>query len=176
MMTMCKRFTSVLALGAACFASACTRPAPDATPEGAVRQWIERMEATNEDPRAIRSAYALLGPAARANLEERAKRATQVEGHRVEPWDMIAEGRFGLKFRPKTMVSRVNGDAASVEVTGDEPLTEHALVHCVREPSDGASGESDRRRALVWHVEPDLPPVPSLPQREADPAPPKPGN
>ena len=137
---------------------ACTRPAPDATPEGAVRAWLDRMEASDEDARAIRDAYALLGPAARANLVERAERASRLEGHRVEPWDMLAEGRFGLKFRPKSMVSRIEGDLATVAVTGDEPLTEHAMVHCAR-----VAGPP-----VAWRVEPELPAVPLLPRRDPD--------
>jgi hypothetical protein len=141
--------------------AACNRPAPDATPEGAVRAWLERMEASDGDAQATRDAYALLGPGARANLKERADRASRLEGHRVEPWEMLAEGRFGLKFRPKTMVSRVDGDSASVVVTGNEPLTEHALVRCARE-SAGA-----------WRVEPELPAVPPLPKRDPDPARPR---
>jgi hypothetical protein len=151
-----------LALGLAFVAicGACTRPAPDATPEGAVRAWLDRMEASDEDAHAIREAYALLGPTARANLVERAERASRLEGHRVEPWDMLAEGRFGLKFRPKAMVSKIDGELATVAVTGDEPRTEHALVHCARV-------------AAAWRVEPELPPVPALPRREADPAPPR---
>jgi hypothetical protein len=143
--------------------TACSRPAPDATPDGVVRLWLERMEATDEDPRAVRDAYALLGPTARQNLEERAERASRLEGHHVQPWEMMAEGRFGLKFRPKAMVARVHGDEAVVEVTGDEPLTEHAVVHCAREAGPPPA----------WRVEPELPPVAPLPKREPDPLPPR---
>jgi hypothetical protein len=145
---------------AALVAVACSRPAPDATPEGAVRAWLDRMEASDDDVRAIREAYGLLGPVARANLGERAERASRLEGHRVEPWAMLAEGRFGLKFRPKTMVAHIDGDLATVAVTGSEPLTEHALVRCARE-------------AAAWRVEPELPPVPALPRRDPDPASPR---
>lgn len=137
---------------------ACSHPAPDATPEGAVRTWLDRMEASDEDPRVMRDAYALLGPVARANLVERADRASRLEGHHVEPWEMLAEGRFGLKFRPKSMVSHVEGDSATVAVTGDEPLTEHAKVHCTH--VTGSPGG--------WRIEPELPPVPELPHREPD--------
>ena len=148
---------AALGLVALALSVACSRPAPDATPEGAVRAWLDRMEASDDDARSIRDAYALLGPAARANLGERAERASRLEGHRIQPWEMLAEGRFGLKFRPKSMVSRIDGDVATVAVTGDEPLTEHAIVRCAREGS-------------AWHVEPELPPVPPLPRRDPDPA------
>jgi len=121
------------------------------------------MEASDDDTHAIREAYALLGPTARANLGERAERASRLEGHRVEPWDMLAEGRFGLKFRPKSMVAQVDGDVATLAVTGEEPLSEKAVVHCVRVPGPPAA----------WRVEPELPAVPALPRREPDRATPR---
>jgi len=136
------------------FASAgCTRAAPDATPEGAVRLFVEKMESGAEDPRAMREAYQLLGPHARSNLKERADRASKGQGRRYEPHEMLAEGRFGLKFRPKTMSAKIDGDEAFVDVRGEGP-EEHATVHCVRE-------------GPAWHVEPELPDV-LAPQRRAD--------
>lgn len=125
--------------------TACSRSAPDATPEGVVRLWLERMESAAEDVRAMRDAYALLGPRARANLKERAERASRGQGRRFEPHEMLAEGRFGLRFRPKVMTTRIEGDDAWVEVRGDGP-GEHATVKCTRE---GAS----------WRIEPELPEV-----------------
>ncbi len=132
---------------------ACTRTAPDATPEGAVRLFVEKMESGAEDPHSMREAYQLLGPHARANLKERADRASKGQGRRYEPYEMLAEGRFGLKFRPKTMIAKVEGEDAFVEVRGDGP-EERATVHCVRE-------------APAWRVEPELPDV-LAPQRRGD--------
>ena len=125
--------------------TACSRSAPDATPDGVVRLWLERMESAAEDVRAMKDAYALLGPRARANLKERAERASRGQGRRYEPHEMLAEGRFGLRFRPKVMTTRIEGDDAWVEVKGDGP-DEHATVKCTRE--DGA-----------WRIEPELPEV-----------------
>jgi hypothetical protein len=133
-------------------AIACSRPPPDATPDGAVRLWLDKMEAATDDPRAMRDAWTLLGPVARANLQARAERASRVEGRRVEPFEMLAEGRFGLSFRPKSMTPTIKGDRASVEVTGSDPTNEHATVQCAHE----ANG---------WRVEPDLPEVVALPKR-----------
>lgn len=140
-----------LALGP--LATACTRTAPDATPEGAVRMFVEKMESGAEDPRAMREAYQLLGPHARSNLKERADRASKGQGRRYEPFEMLAEGRFGLKFRPKSMNAKIEGEDAFVEVRGDGP-EERATVHCVRE-------------APAWRVEPELPDV-LAPQRRGD--------
>ncbi len=134
-------------------AAACTRAAPDATPEGAVRLFVEKMETGAEDPHAMREAYQLLGPHARSNLKERADRASKGQGRRYEPYEMLAEGRFGLKFRPKTMTASILGEDAFVEVRGDGP-EERATVHCVRE-------------APAWRVEPELPDV-QAPQRRGD--------
>jgi hypothetical protein len=129
---------------------ACSRSAPDATPEGAVRLFIEKMESSGDDPHAMREAFALLGPHARANLKERAERASRGQGKRFEPYEMLAEARFGLKFRTQTMSSHIEGDEASVEVKGDGP-DEHATVKCVRENGG-------------WRVELDLP-DPNKPER-----------
>jgi len=123
--------------------AACTRSAPDSTPEGAVRLFVDRMESSSDDPRAMKEAYALLGPRARANLKERADRASRGQGRRYEPFEMLAEGRFGLKFRPKAMAAKVEGDDATVDVRGDGP-EERASVHCTRE-------------GAAWRIEPDLP-------------------
>jgi hypothetical protein len=134
---------------------ACSRPAPDATPDGAVRAWLEQMEAAEDDPKEAREAFRLLGPAARANLAERAQRASQTEGQRTEPFELVAQGFFGLNFRPeldaKSTKVTIVGDRGTVEVTGDRGA-EHASVACVREGS-------------AWRVEPDLPPLTPLSMR-----------
>lgn len=134
----------LLGLGAPPALGGCSHDAPDATPEGAVKLFLDEMEQASDDPRLMRAAYGLLGPAARANLEERARRTTRSLGRQAQPWEMLAAGRFGLAFRPKTMHRAVVGDRASVEVFGASPQTERASVLCVHE----AGG---------WRVEPGLP-------------------
>lgn len=124
--------------------TSCSRPPPDATPDGVVRIFLDDMESASEDPKAMRSAYDLLGPEARANLQERARRTSQLLGRQAAAWEMLAAGRFGLAFRPKTMRPTVVGDRATVEVLGADPQNEHATVVCTRE-SGG------------WRVEPGLP-------------------
>jgi hypothetical protein len=122
----------------------CSRPPPDATPDGVVRLFLDDMEAASEDPKAMRAAYDLLGPEARANLQERARRTSQLLGRQAAAWEMMAAGRFGLAFRPKLMSPTVVGDRATVEVFGANPKNQHATVVCTRE-SGG------------WRVEPGLP-------------------
>ncbi len=153
----------VLVLSALASSAGCSRSVPDATPEAVVRLWLERMEASTDDPRAMREAYALLGPQARESLTERARRMTTYTGKRAEPEDMLAPGRFGLKFRPKSMTSTVAFDRATVEVRGSD-ASEHASVRCVRIHGQGASatGEDDDG----WRIEPELPEAISAPKRE----------
>jgi len=134
------------------FLAACSRQPVDATPDGAVKEWLGHMEASIDDGREAKAAYALLGPAARANLEERANRASQVEGRHVEPYEMLAEGHFGLRFRPRKMKASQDGTTATVEVTGADPA-DHAQIRCVKEGS-------------TWRVEPDLPDLQALPKRD----------
>jgi len=122
----------------------CSHPPPDATPEGAVRLFLDEMEAAGDDARVMRRAYELLGPAARANLQERARRTSQLQGRQVAPWEMLAAGRFGLTFRLRATRSNRVGDRATVEVLGADPTSEHASVVCVHEPGG-------------WRLEPGLP-------------------
>ncbi len=131
----------------------CARAAPDGTPEGVVRLFVDKMETASDDPRAMKDAFQLLGPHARANLRDRAERASKGQGRRYEPWEMLAEGRFGLKFRPKSMSAKIEGSDATVEVRGEGP-EERASVHCTRETPPGTG----------WRVEPDLPAVPRPPE------------
>jgi hypothetical protein len=131
-------------IAAATLASGCSRPPPDAEPEGAVRLFLDDMDVAEDEPPAMKRAYDLLGPAARANLAERARRTSQLQGRQVEPSDMLATGLFGLAFRPKVMRKTVVGDRATVEVYGEDPQTQHASVVCVKERA-------------AWHVEPGFP-------------------
>jgi hypothetical protein len=135
-----------------CLLAACTRPPPDATPEGAVGEWLGHMASSGDDPKEAKLAYDLMGPSAHANLEERAARAGQVQGQRVEPHDMLAAGHFGLKFRPRKMTSTIDGASAVVHVAGGD-ATESADVHCVRE-------------GQLWRIEPELPEPQVLPKRD----------
>lgn len=116
-------------------------------------EWIGHMAASGDDPKEAKAAYELLGPGARANLEERAARASQVEGQHVEARDMLAAGHFGLTFRPRKLKSSLEGTSAVVHVTGGDP-SEAADVRCVREGS-------------AWRIEPELPEPQVLPKRDA---------
>ncbi len=165
----------LLCLGAG--ALGCSRPAPDSTPDGALRAWLEKMEAAEDDPAEMRAAYELFGPRAKKDLAERAERAGRAEGRKVEPWQVLAEGRFGLKFRPQRMTVTLDPKTANeavVAVVGADPNVEHALVHCDRDPAlaqpaarPGKSARSSTPPPTPggWRVEPDFPPPPKPHER-----------
>lgn len=132
---------------------ACSRNTVDSAPEGAVRAWVEFMDQSADNRAAMSEAYALLGPRARENLQERARRTSQLHGRRVDPSDMLAEGWFGLRFQPKQYHATISGDHASVTIEGLPGSGAKSTVRCVRE-----NGR--------WRVEPELPPLPELPKRD----------
>jgi hypothetical protein len=138
-MTRARVFAGIVAVS---LLAGCSRPPPDATPDGAVRLFLDDIEGASSDPRLMRAAYDLLGPAARANLAERARRATFLPGQTVQPYEILVG--FGLAFRPKAMRAAKVGSRATVEVTGADPQNERASIICVKQ------GE-------VWRIEPALP-------------------
>jgi hypothetical protein len=132
--------------------AACSRPPPDATPEGAIKTWLERMAAQVSDPAETKSAYAMLSKSTHQNLEKRAERASRIEGRRIGPEEMLAQGRFALRFTPRKFSTQTSGDTATVEVSGDEPA-DHSTLHCVKE-------------GAVWRVDLTLPDLIELPRRQ----------
>lgn len=110
------------------------------------------MDAQVSDPHEARSAYALLSKATHQGLEKRAERASRIEGHRVDANDVLAQGRFALRFPPRKLTTTIAGDVATIDVTGDDPTTEHAIVHCVKE-------------GAVWRIDLALPELVDLPHR-----------
>ena len=143
------RFAPIVFLAAAL--AACSRPPPDATPDGAVREWIDRMTAAETDPSEARAAWDMLSKPTHEALEKRAERARLIEGRRVDPREVLAPGRFALRFTPKHWATHVEGATATVDVTGDEP-NDHATVRCLRE-------------GKLWRVDLALPELTELPHR-----------
>ena len=98
-----------------------------------------------------KAAYALLSRPTHGELEKRAERSSRIEGHHVEPYEVLAPGLFALKFQPTHFATSVSGDTATVRVTGDEP-EDSATMRCIKE-------------GKVWRVSLDLPDLVDLPRR-----------
>lgn len=137
------------ALLCACLALAgCGRRAPNSTPDGAVRELVERMRRINGDPADAKAAYELLSKRSQQNLIERAHRYSDASGKAIAPEAMLAPSRFLPRFEPQRYVSQITGTYAHVDVLGLLP-DQRARVPAIFE--DG-----------VWKVElvfPLLPPV-----------------
>jgi hypothetical protein len=100
---------------------ACSSAPTDETPSGALRLFLAAMDRGALEPSARREAYQLLSTPARRRLRERSELATALAGRDFHPWDMLAEGRYRLRFAPKSaggMRERVSGERAVVIVTG----------------------------------------------------------
>ncbi len=109
------------------------------------------MDASVTDPKKAKEAYALLDKTTQDKLSKRAERSSRIEGHRVEPYDVLAQGRFALRFRLKHVTTAISGNTATVSVSGDEP-TDVADIRCAKE-------------GAVWRVILDLPDLLELPHR-----------
>lgn len=134
----------------------CTEEASDETPSGAVRMFLDAMERSERDPSALREAYGLLAQPARIGLTERARLAESLGGRNIQPWDMIAQGRFRQSFTPapgsRGMRESIEGSRATVTVV-DERGRRRAEVPLLRE--DGH-----------WRIVLELPPTRPEPELE----------
>lgn len=139
----------LMALAAA--VAGCGRRAPNATPDGAVRELVERMRHLHGDPADAKAAYEMLSKRAQQNLSARAQRYSAASGKAIAPEAMITPSRFLVRFEPQRYSARISGSSARVEVLGLLP-DDHAEVPCLFE--EGA-----------WHVDLGLPPLPPIQMR-----------
>jgi hypothetical protein len=113
-------------------ASGCGRRPPNATPDGVVRELVDRMRRVQGDTGDAKLAFALLSRRTQANLEARAKRYSAASGKAITPEAMIVPWRFVTYFEPQRYAAQVLGNSARVEAIG--PLASNrAEVACVFE-------------------------------------------
>src|SRR3954453_12903888 len=127
------RTKAALAGGFLTLAHACSRKPADGTPEGTVRDLLERIGRVDGDPAQARAVYELLSKRTQTNLTERARRASAASGREVPPEEMLAPARFSLRFEPRRMQARIADTRAVVDVVGIDPETDRAEVPCVLE-------------------------------------------
>jgi hypothetical protein len=151
MRTWIKPWALVLVCAALLGPAGCSRRPPNATPDGAVRELVERLRLVQGDPAAAKSAFELLSKRARANLAERAQRYSAASGKTIAPEAMIVPSRFVLRFEPQRYTAQVVSNHALVEVVGLSP-GDRAQVPCVFEDE-------------VWRVDLALPPLPPVQMR-----------
>jgi hypothetical protein len=130
----------------------CSRKAPDMTPEGVVREFLDRVERVEGDPVQARAVYELLTAKTQAGLAERAKRTSAASSRNVMPEEMLAPARFSLRFEPRKMHAHIADNRAVVDVFGIDPDTDHAEVPCLLEQGR-------------WRIEIPLPPLAPVEKR-----------
>ena len=149
------RLVAIVGLSVALFAAGCDNRAPSATPEGAVREMVERMRRVQGDPADAKAAFELLSKNAQANLKARAERYSAASGKTIAPEAMIVPSFFLLRFEPQRYKAQISGTYALVEAQGLLP-EERAQIPCVWE------GER-------WRLDlpmPALPPIQTRPRDE----------
>ena len=110
----------------ACLAqvAACSSgPSEVDAPVDALERFLEPMDRSNVHEDALEEAFVLLDEDAQRALDVRAKQTALVSGREMEPWRMIAPGRFRLRFAPAQqggMRATVRGDSATVRVVSDD--------------------------------------------------------
>jgi hypothetical protein len=107
------------------------------------------MRSVHGEPESGAKALELLAKDARANIEERAARASAAAGRPVHPGEMLAPSRFSLAFEPVEYRAETRGRWSRVTILGANPSVEHAEVQCEREPEG-------------WRVLFELPPLPLI--------------
>ncbi|MEZ4298344.1 MAG: hypothetical protein R3B70_25550 [Polyangiaceae bacterium] len=139
------------ALMVATLVTACSSRSPTATPEGAVRELVERMQRAQGDPADAKAVFALLSKNAQANLKARAERYSAASGKAIAPEAMIVPSLFFLRFEPQRYKARISGTYALVEAQGLLP-EDRAQIPCVFEDEG-------------WRLDLQMPPLPPIQTR-----------
>jgi len=125
-----------------CTFLACRSEPTDDTPTGALRLFLSAMDRSAVEEDALRQAYDLLAEESRNELMARAREATVLSGKRLDPWSMMVQGRFRMRFAPVRMQESQEGDKARVVVMG---------------PDDQRSEITLKRESGKWRVLLELP-------------------
>lgn len=116
------------------------RPKPDATCEGALREWLASMDASENDARRLKEAFALLGPDTRAAMEKSATQKSARLGRRIQAHELFTEGRLDRAFEPVRFQETKSEGRVYVRAFGAH--NKEAVVRCVYE-NDRARIELD---------------------------------
>lgn len=110
-------------------------------PAETLGRFLSTLDRSGLNDSARREAFSMLDETAQAGLAERAHRAALVTGRSFAPWEMIAPGRFRLRFAPADhgMRATVNGD--------------HAVVHVRAEDGKERASVPMTRQAGRWRVQ-----------------------
>jgi hypothetical protein len=123
-----------IALACLLVQAGCGSADADKHPGDVLLRFLEAMDRSLQHEAALKEAYALLDEAAQRELRARAERASSLASRSFAPWEMIAQGRFRLRFAPldhADLRTTITGDRARVHVKDEDGRT--ADVPLVRE-------------------------------------------
>jgi len=129
-------------------ATGCSHTPANATPDGTVRQFVERMSRFDGNERDGAALFAMLSERAKNNLRGRAERYSAASGRKIAPSAMLVPAHMSPRFVPQNYSAQVAGKYAMVEITGSSP-GQSAQVPCVYEQG-------------AWRLEIVLPELPPL--------------
>jgi hypothetical protein len=139
------------ALVCALLLGACQKETRELGPEAVVSEFISTMRRAHGDPADGERAAELLWEPARANLKERARRASALSGRELLPGEMIVPSWFALHVSPERIEARRDGEWAEVTVFG--AAEESVQMRCVLEEGN-------------WRVALELPPLAPIRHRD----------
>jgi hypothetical protein len=134
--------TVLIGVALACASAVACGSADADGPVETLSRFLETMDRSNLNDNARKDAYAMLDETTQAALAERAKRAALVTGRPFAPWDMLASGRFRMRFAP----AEHSGMHATVK-------GEHAVVHVLAEGAKERASVPMTRQAGRWRIQ-----------------------
>ena len=114
------------------------------SPSEVLRQFLAAMDQSASDDRALRVAYELLASPAQKSLEARAARVKTLAGQSLEPWQMLAQGRFRLRFSPASRRGMKGTSCPEEPVSAAGITRQHARRPAQRVPRQRWSRASSR--------------------------------
>ena len=133
----------------------CSRAPANATPDGAVRTFVELMGSFDGSSQDAEEAFAMLSERARQNLRDRAERYGAASGRKIAPEAMLVPARTSPRFLAHSYTAEIVGKYALVDIVGVDS-SHRAQVPCVLEEG-------------TWRVDlvlPELQPMRVRPERE----------
>src|SRR5262249_38548684 len=109
---------AIAVLAAIAALAGCGRPAPNAAPDAAVRELVDRLGGVHGDPVDAKAVFELLSKRTQASLAARAQRYSAASGKTIAPEAILAPERFVLRFEPQRYTAQIRGNNALVEVIG----------------------------------------------------------
>lgn len=133
-----------------CLPLGCKKQQNPQGPAAVVLEFVDAMRQVHGGAAAGRRVLDLVWKPARANLKERARRASALSSRELLEGELITPSWFALRFVPEKTQERIDGEWAEVILMGRSG--QQAVARCVQEEGK-------------WKVALELPPLAPIRQR-----------